>query len=114
MKDLDFLKRVPVNDAVDEKKAFACAHVLFAHRTVFLLSSRVENVQQSHLIVDQALLAVGIFNRGVIFLLSDRKERVEENGKSINMEKRPEWKAEGKGQRLKRIHSPQSAPGSAE
>lgn len=45
---------------VDEQEALAGAHVLFPHCRVLLLTCCVQDIQQSDLIVDHTLLAVGI------------------------------------------------------
>jgi len=57
----DFLKALARCDGVDEKETLAGAHVLLAHRRVLFLASRVENIEQRHLIVDNALLPVRIW-----------------------------------------------------
>jgi hypothetical protein len=54
----NFLKALSACYAVDEEKAFACTHVLFAHGAVFFLACCVEDVKKSDFIVDEALLAV--------------------------------------------------------
>lgn len=54
----DFLKGLARGDRVDQKEAFSRAHVLLSHGRVFLLASRVQNVQQGDFIIDHALLAV--------------------------------------------------------
>lgn len=56
----DFFEGLARRYGVDEQEALAGAHVLFPHCRVFLLARRVEDVQQSDLIVDHALLAVGV------------------------------------------------------
>ena len=58
------LKAAPAGDAVHQKEPFACPHVLFPHCAVLFLPSRVENVQERDLVVDDALLAVGICSGG--------------------------------------------------
>jgi len=54
----DFLEGVAGCDGVDEEEAFACAHVLFAHGPVFLLSRSVKHVEQRDLLINHALLAI--------------------------------------------------------
>lgn len=69
MEGLDLFEAVAVDDAVDEKKAFARAHVLLAHGRVLFLPSSIKNVQQRHLVVNQTLFAVRVFNRRVVLVL---------------------------------------------
>ena len=57
----DFFKGLTRCDRVDEQEALAGAHVLFPHCRILLLACRVENVQESDLIVDNTLLAVGVW-----------------------------------------------------
>jgi hypothetical protein len=47
-------------DGVDKQETFASAHVLLPHSGVLLLTSGIENIEQSNLIVDHTLLTVGI------------------------------------------------------
>jgi hypothetical protein len=56
----DFFKALPAGYGVDEQEAFARSHVLLAHCAVFLLACSIEHVQQSNLLIDNALLAVRI------------------------------------------------------
>ena len=56
----DFFEGLARGYGVDEQEALAGAHVLFPHRRVFLLAGGIEDVEQGDLIVDDALLAVGI------------------------------------------------------
>jgi hypothetical protein len=57
----DFFKGLTRCDGVDEQEALAGAHVLFPHCRILLLACRVENIQESDLIVDNTLLAVGVW-----------------------------------------------------
>lgn len=54
----DLLEALAVRYRVDEQEALAGPHVLLAHRRVLLLAGCVEHVEQRHLVVDDALLAV--------------------------------------------------------
>lgn len=68
MESANFLKRIAGGDRVNEEEAFTSAHVLLAHSPVFLLTSRVEDVEQRDLIIDDALLAVRVLNCRVVFV----------------------------------------------
>jgi len=68
MECADFFKGVAGGDAVNEEEAFACAHVLLAHCSIFFLTCCVQNVQQSDLFVDQALLAIRVFDSRIILI----------------------------------------------
>lgn len=59
----DLLKRLARGDGIDEKETLARPHVLFSHCRVFLLSGCIQNIQQGDLIVNDALLAVGVCQR---------------------------------------------------
>jgi len=54
----DFLKALTGGYAIDEEKAFAGAHVLLAHGTVFLLAGGVEDIKKRNFLVNNALLPV--------------------------------------------------------
>jgi hypothetical protein len=56
----DFLEALAGCDVVDQKETLSCPHVLLAHGTVLLLTSGIENVEKSDLIVDVTLLAIRI------------------------------------------------------
>jgi len=86
----DLLERVPRSDRVHKEEAFACAHVLFPHGPIFLLAGCVEDIQKGHLIVDNALLPVRVFDGRVILvdkvLLNklDRQGRLSDTSSSNN------------------------------
>jgi hypothetical protein len=54
----DFLEALAGCDGVDEEETLSGPHVLLAHGAVLLLASGVEDIEQSGLIIDVALLAV--------------------------------------------------------
>ena len=56
----DLLEALPVGYRVDQQKALAGPHVLFAHGSVLLLASCVKNIEQSDLVIDDTLLTVRI------------------------------------------------------
>jgi hypothetical protein len=56
----DFVEALLGSDRVDQEEALAGAHVLLSHSRVLFLAGSVENVEESDLIVNDALLAVGI------------------------------------------------------
>ena len=60
----NLFKRLARRYAVDEQEALARPHVLLAHRRVLLLAGGVEHIEQRDLIVDDALLAVGVCEMG--------------------------------------------------
>jgi len=64
----DFLERTAGGDGIDEEEALAGAHILLPHRAIFLLTSRVENIEQCDLVVNHTLLSVGILDCGVILV----------------------------------------------
>jgi hypothetical protein len=57
----DFLEALSGCDGVDQQEALARAHVLLSHRRVFLLAGCVENIEKGDLIVNDTLLAVGVW-----------------------------------------------------
>lgn len=68
MKDADLLKRVPGGDRVHEKESLASSHVLLPHGSVLLLSGGVQDVEESDLVVNDALLAVRVFDGRVVLV----------------------------------------------
>lgn len=48
-------------DGVHEQETLASPHVLLSHSRVFLLTGGIENIEQSHLIVNDTLLAVRVW-----------------------------------------------------
>ncbi len=56
----DLLEALSRRDGVYEQESLACAHVLFPHGRIFLLAGRVQHVEQGDLVVDDALLPVGV------------------------------------------------------
>jgi len=76
----DFFEGVPGGDRIDQEEALSGAHVLLPHgaawlssvspcqsmrsvdKPVFFLSCRIQDVQQGHLIVNDTLLAIRIFD----------------------------------------------------
>lgn len=63
---LDARERRPRRNAVDEHETLAVADPLVAQSRVFLLAGGVENFQHAGLLVDDDLLAVGVFDGRVI------------------------------------------------
>jgi hypothetical protein len=61
----NLLEALPVGYRVDEQEALSCAHVLLAHGRVLLLSRCIEHIEQGDLIVNDTLLAVRIWRRGL-------------------------------------------------
>jgi hypothetical protein len=64
----DLLEALSGSDVVDKQEALASTHVLLSHRTVLLLSCGIEDIEQGDLIVNLALLAVGVFDCRVILV----------------------------------------------
>ena len=60
------LERLPLGEGEDEEEALPAAHVLLPHRAELLLPSCVEDVQPRHVVVDHALLRVGVLYGWVI------------------------------------------------
>lgn len=58
----DFFKGLARCYGVDEQEALAGPHVLFPHCRVLLLACCIQDVQKGNLIVDDTLLAVGIWD----------------------------------------------------
>jgi hypothetical protein len=58
----NLLEALPVGYRVNEQEALSCAHVLFAHGRVLLLSRCIEHIEQSDLVVDDTLLAVRVWS----------------------------------------------------
>lgn len=56
----DFLKALARRDGVDQQETLSRSHVLLPHGRVLLLAGSVENVEQSDLLIDDALLAVRV------------------------------------------------------
>lgn len=56
----NFLEALAGVDGVDEQETLAGPHVLLSHGRVFLLTGGIEDIEQSDLIVNDALLAVGV------------------------------------------------------
>lgn len=66
---IEYTKRKPSPDSsafVRPYRKRTSPHVLLSHRTVLLLTSRIQYVKQSDLVVNDALLAVGVLDRRVI------------------------------------------------
>lgn len=79
MESANFLERVAGGDRVYEEKTFTGAHVLLAHSSagsewqgppeskyhtpIFFLASRIKDVKQCDLIVDDALFSVRVYDR---------------------------------------------------
>lgn len=61
MEGHDFFEGLARCDGVDQEETLAGAHVLFSHSRVFFLAGCIQDVQQGDLIVDDTLLAVGIW-----------------------------------------------------
>jgi len=68
VEDADFLKRVSGSNGVDEKEALASPHVLLPHSAIFLLTGRVEDIEEGDLVVDDTLLTVRIFDSWVVLV----------------------------------------------
>jgi len=64
----DLLEGVSRSDGIDEKEALARAHVLLTHGTVFLLASGIQDVEEGNLLVNDTLLAVRVFDSGIVFV----------------------------------------------
>jgi len=64
----DFFERIAGGDRVYEKETLSRAHVLLTHSAVLLLSSRVQNIKQRDLLINDALLPVGVFDGWVILV----------------------------------------------
>jgi len=64
----DFFEGVARGDGVDEEEALSGAHVLLAHRAIFFLSGGVEHVEQSDLVIDDALFPVRVLDGGVVLV----------------------------------------------
>ena len=60
------LEGLPLREGEHQQEALPGPHVLLAHRAELLLPGRVEDVQPRHVIVDHALLGVGVLYRWVI------------------------------------------------
>lgn len=73
---LDLLIGGSRGDGVNKQETFARAHVLFAHGGVLLLSSRIEDIEQGHLVVYHTLLPIGVY--GVVSILGDIESSVAE------------------------------------
>lgn len=58
----DFLEALSRRDGVDQQETLSRSHVLLSHGGVLLLTGGIENVEQGDLLVDNALLAVGIWH----------------------------------------------------
>lgn len=65
---LDAVEGGAGGDAVDEDEAFAVADPLVAEGGVFFLAGCVEDFEHAGLVVDDDLLAVGVFDGGVVGL----------------------------------------------
>ncbi len=63
---IDLLEGSSGGDIVDEEEALSGSHVLIAHCRVFFLASSIQNIQQTNFVVDDQLLAIGIFDSGII------------------------------------------------
>lgn len=73
----DLLERLSAGDAVDQKETLAGAHVLLAHSRVLLLSGGIKDIEKGDLLVNDALLAVGIWEgRKLASLDADGRTRV--------------------------------------
>lgn len=57
----DFLEALAGSDGVDEQEALACAHILLSHGAVLFLASGIEDIEEGDFIVNDALLAVGVY-----------------------------------------------------
>lgn len=68
VEDADFFEGVSGRDGVDQKEALASSHVLLPHGAIFLLASRVEDVEEGNLVVNDALLPVRILDGRVVLV----------------------------------------------
>lgn len=68
MESTNFLERIAGGDRVNQEEAFASAHVLLPHSSIFLLTSGVEDVEQCDFFIDDALLAVRVLDCWVVFV----------------------------------------------
>ena len=60
------LEGLPLCQGEDEEEALPGPHVLLPHGAELLLAGRVEDVQPRHVVVDHALLRVGVLYRWII------------------------------------------------
>jgi len=63
-----FLEGIAGCDRVDEQEAFTRSHILLAHGTIFFLSSSIKNIEKGYFVVNYALLAIRVFNGGIILI----------------------------------------------
>jgi len=64
----DVLEGLCVVDSEDDEEALARPHVLVSHRAVLLLTSGVEDIQQTRLPIDDDLLPVAVLDGGVVLV----------------------------------------------
>lgn len=62
----NFLETLPGCNRVNEQESLAGPHILLPHRGVFFLAGGIENVEQGNLIVNNALLSVGVCDNGLL------------------------------------------------
>jgi len=64
----DFVERGSGRDGKHAQETLTRAHVLVTHGRVFLLSGSIEDVEQAGLVVDGHLLAIAVFDGGIVFI----------------------------------------------
>ena len=60
------LEGLPLREGEDQEESLPRPHVLLAHGTELLLPGSVEDIQPGDVVVDHALLGVGVLDRWVI------------------------------------------------
>lgn len=80
----DFFERVAGGDRIYEKETLSRAHVLLTHGTVLLLSSRVQNIEQRDLLINDALLPVGVFDGWVVLVHEVALDELNRQGRLAN------------------------------
>ena len=74
------LEGLPLRKGEDEEEALPGPHVLLAHGAELLLAGRVEDVQPRHVVVDHALLGIGVLYCWVIvrdeIALKEKDEKI--------------------------------------
>jgi hypothetical protein len=61
LEDQDLIEALSACNAVHQEESFTGSHILLSHRRVFFLAGSIEDIEKGNLVVDYALLAVGIW-----------------------------------------------------